>query len=112
MAAGKYNIIIEQGSTFEKIITLKDSAGVAINLTGCSVAAQVREKISSSTALFSFTCAITDAVNGKIKISLTKSQTTELTFKTAIYDLELTYPSTITKRILEGSVVLSKEVTK
>lgn len=112
MPAGKYNIIIEQGSTFNNIITLTDRNGVAINLTGSSVVAQVREKKTSIDVLFSFTCAIIDAINGKIKISLTKDQTAALSFKTAVYDLEITYSDNSTKRILEGSVVLSKEVTK
>jgi len=36
MAAGKYNLLIEQGATYQVEIQYKDSAGVAVDLTGYS----------------------------------------------------------------------------
>ena len=42
MAAGIYDIIIEQGATFTLSATWKDSAGAAINLTSYSARMQVR----------------------------------------------------------------------
>jgi len=112
MSAGKYNIIIEQGSTFTKDITLKDHAGVVINLTGCTFAAQCRQKASDASPLFSFTAVCSAPTTGKFTLSLTSVQTSAFNFKPAVYDVEITYPGSIVKRVLEGSVVLSKEVTR
>jgi hypothetical protein len=37
MTAGNFSLTIEQGATFSLVITYKDSAGSAINLTGFSI---------------------------------------------------------------------------
>jgi hypothetical protein len=40
MSAGKYNISIEQGVSWSKVLTLKNGAGTVINLTGYSARMQ------------------------------------------------------------------------
>jgi len=42
MAAGKYNLLIEQGATYQVEIQYKDSNGVAVDLTGYSGKLQIR----------------------------------------------------------------------
>ena len=41
MSAGTYNFTIEQGTTFSRVLTLQEN-GSAMNLTGYSVASQMR----------------------------------------------------------------------
>jgi len=57
MAAGKYNITIDQGSDFSIQLTVKES-GSAKNLTGYSARAQLRPTQTSSTLSATFTTTI------------------------------------------------------
>ena len=50
MAAGTYNFTIEQGTTFNRVLTLQEN-GSAMNLTGYSVASQIRSTHDSSTVV-------------------------------------------------------------
>lgn len=112
MAAGKYNMLVQQGATYSQTITLKDNFGVAVNITGCTAAAQIRQQYSDPTPAAQFTCVIPVGTDGVIRISLTPAQTAAITFDRGVYDLELTYPSGVKDRILQGNVVISKEVTR
>ena len=116
MAAGEYNLTIEQGATFSRVITWTNSAGTQIDLTDYSVASQIRYKHSSETAIVDFTATITDDVNGEITISLTDTQTSALNPNTSaskyVWDMELTSSGGQVTRLLEGSVEVSPEVTR
>lgn len=115
MTAGIYDIVIEQGATWNPVFTWKDSAGAAINLTGYSARLQIREKVTSSTTLVSLTSAsgITlGGAAGTIAPLLTATETAALNFATGVYDLELVSGSGVVYRLLQGRVKLSKEVTR
>ena len=113
MAAGRYNIVIQQGSTFERTITIKQqSTGLPVDLTGATFRGQVREYVEDTVPLASFLCTDVDLVNGKFKIALTATTTTSLNFDTGVYDVEIQYADTSVDRILQGTVTLSKEVTR
>ena len=69
------NIFIDQGATFSKTITVKDTSGNALNLTGFTAIAQIRKSPSSSTSV-SFSVAFdADRTTGQLTISLTSTQT-------------------------------------
>ena len=110
MAAGKYNLLIEQGSTFKKIITLKDNAGVVTNLTGATFKSQIKTR-AGGTLIIEFTMVGDDLVNGKFSLNLTALQTTALSFNSAVYDIEVVYSNLTVERLIEGNVSLSKEIT-
>lgn len=113
MAAGKYNMLVQQGTTYNQTITLKNAANTAaIDISGCTVAAMIRETYLDPTPAAVFTCVIPTGTDGKILISLTPEQTSALTFDKGVYDIELTYPSGSKDRVLMGNVVVSKEVTR
>lgn len=113
MAAGKYNMLVQQGTTYNQTITVKNAANTApIDLTGCTAQAMIRETYADPTPAATFLCEIATGTDGKIQISLTPTQTAALTFERGVYDIELTYPSGAKDRILQGNVVISKEVTR
>lgn len=112
MAAGKYNMLVQQGVTYNQTITLKNELGVAIDLTGATIASMIREQYTDLTPIATFTCTIVDAVAGKFNISLTPAQTSAITVQRGVYDIEITYLSGIKDRILQGNVVISLEATK
>ena len=125
MAAGKYNLLIEQGATYQVEIQYKDSNGVAVDLTGYSGKLQIRPSIGSPTAYiclssslqpdgtglnFSGSYGTTPPTSGSIGIYISAISSSLLTFDTGVYDLEISSGS-FTTRLLQGNVQLSKEVT-
>jgi len=113
MAAGKYNILIQQGSDYIQKITVKESVSqLPVDITGCTVRGQVRTAVEDASPVASFVTAITDAANGEFTISLSNVVTAALGFDTGVYDVEIVYPSGVVDRLLQGKAVLSKEVTR
>jgi hypothetical protein len=115
MPAAHYDLIIEQGATFEKTVTWKDSDGNAVDLTGYTARMQIRRSKSSTTTILSITTddAITlGGTAGTVAISIPAATTATFTFRRAVYDLELVSGGGVVYRLLEGVVGLSKEVTR
>jgi len=121
VTAAPVDLVIEQGSTFKKRLQLSlgatvEQGGTPVNLNGYGFSMQVRAKENSATALLSMTSPdniqITDAVNGWIRIYLSKTATAGLTWSQAVYDLEMTEPGGDVRRVLYGKVRVDKEITK
>ena len=115
MAAGIYDITIEQGATFQMNLTWKDSTGAAVNITGYTARMQVRENYESESTLVSLTSSGGDIVLGgalgTIAITISASVTQLLQLEEAVYDLELVNGATVT-RLLQGKATISREVTR
>lgn len=128
MAAGKYSFVIEQGSTVDFEIVYKDSSNNPVDLTGYSGKMMIRSNyaddnpttyaiLSSSLAAdgtgldFSGSNGSTPPTSGSIGIYISAVSSSNFTFNTARYDLEITSGSIVT-RLLEGQISLSQEVTR
>lgn len=116
MSAASYDFEIEQGATLLKPIVWKDSAGVAVNLTGYTAKMQIRKSVSSEDVLLELS-----TVNGKLSITagtgtitmIFSAATTEaIDWSRGKYDLELTSGSGVVTRLLEGEITVSKEITR
>lgn len=107
-----YPITIYRKATFGPlIIPVKDAFGVAYNLTGWSVFAEIRS--TPSVVLLNMGPTITNAVIGEITIELTYTQTTGLSDGTAVWDLILVTP--LGKRIgpmIGGGVLIVTPTTQ
>lgn len=122
MAAGKYDIYVEQGASWERVVTLADSAGTAIDLTGATVTGQIRETYSSETVIQTITGAVTDATAGQITLSMTPAETSAIPVNDAttytrpttkyVYDVEVLKADSTVIRLLEGVAEISPEVTR
>jgi hypothetical protein len=119
MPAGKYNFTIEQGAKFSRDFVWKNADKTPVNISGYSFRMMARHKhddvepiISLSTVEPPGGISILDGANGRLRIGLTQAQTTALNFTEAIYDLEATPPADEAIRLLEGTITLSREVTK
>ena len=55
MSAGAYDITCEQGATFSRTLTVKDSSGAARDLSSYTAKMQVRRTQSSSSTLIELT---------------------------------------------------------
>lgn len=109
---------IDQGTTFESIISVVDGSGlpmiINVNPDDKYIRAQLRKSFSSTTNIM-FTCAILDGTKGQIKISLTAAQTLALKPGRYVYDVIIADNPEITLaviRVLEGQIEVTPAVTK
>ena len=106
------NIVINAGADFSQTFTLESSdTSSIIDLDGYAVSAQMRKYAGSSTAVtFSASIPIPKTL-GKIIISLTAAQTTNLKPGRYVYDVVIT-KSDIKTRVIEGMVLVREGVTR
>lgn len=115
---GQYNFDVYQGDTKEFSVVL--TAGpppsgpfVPIDLTGCTVLAQIRDTAAAASVAAAITCTITDAENGVILLSMAPTVTATLSGSaTKVWDMEVTYPSGKKYTYLRGNVTITAEVTR
>ena len=116
MAAAQYDFFVEQGATFQKIITWKDADDNPINLTSFTARMQFRRAKRSDDVLYSANTEngmITlGGAAGTITIDIPAEETEAFGFRRAVYDLEVESAGGIVTRLIEGSVELSREVTR
>lgn len=105
------NLTIDQGSTFSVDIDVTDADGDALNLTDYTVKGQMRKTYTSSTAT-TFVSEITNATGGVVTISLTATATNALKAGRYVYDVEITSPTSVVTRIVEGQVEVTPGVTQ
>lgn len=112
MAAGNYDIVIDQGADFALSITIAED-GEATNLSSHTASAQLRPTPSSNTLTATFTCTITDAANGALQMKLGYATTANIEAGKYYYDLELYNSSanTIT-RLIQGVARVTQNVTR
>lgn len=118
MAAFKLNLKIDQGATFTKQVTWKTgpAPGVAVDLTGCTARMHARAKITDAVKLLDLTTAnggiVLGGSAGTVEIILTDEQTAAITWTSAVYDLEIEFADGTVRRLLQGSISVSPEVTR
>ncbi len=104
----KFNLSIDQGSTFQITVDITDEDDNPLQSNGNSVSAQIRKHyLSTNSTSFS-----TNLTNGVITLSLTANQTSALTAGRHLYDVELTNAANSKIRIMEGIVTVNPEVTR
>ena len=114
----RYNFTIKQGIKFTKSVFWKDGTNTAYDLTGWTGEMQLRKDFDSA-SIIELTTAngrlVITAATGQVAMTLTDVETAafdEDDFP-CVYDLELTNASgDVVKRLLEGEITLSREVTK
>ena len=107
----KANLVLDQGTDFSAIIDLTDSDDQPYNLTGYTVASQMRKNYASSSAAATFTCTNNGAL-GQINLTLPKSQTSDIEPGRYMYDVEITSTGGGTTRVVEGIVTVSPGITR
>ena len=132
MASGKYNFTIEQGATVDFAVQYKDSGSNPIDLSGYQARMQLRPTLGSSTVYITLSSSLgpcgtglnlsgsggqsasTPPSSGSIGVFISAMSSSQLTFTSALYDLEIASGSgncAVVTRLLEGVVTLSKNVT-
>jgi hypothetical protein len=108
--SGKYNIVADQGATFNLNFTVATD-GTPWNLTGYTFAMQVRRSTNNSSTLLNITSA---TMNSSGNVAVTVSATTMNTVPPGrwVYDIELTSSGGQVTRILEGRFIVKAQVTQ
>ena len=104
------NIALDQGCTFEKVITAQNSASQNVTISTGTCAAKMRQSYYSSNNITSLTTAV---AGSNCTISLTATQTAAISPGNYVYDVEYTQSDTTTvERVAEGIITISSEATK
>ena len=104
------NLVVDQGTDFSSFVTLEDTAGATVDLTGFTAAGMIRRTYKSTTAV-NFTTSIPDPSKGEIKIQLSSAQTTAMKAGRYVYDLEITSSGGAVSRVVEGQLEVNPGVT-
>ena len=107
--AKRYDIRIDQGSTFILNIRLRDEDDEVISLSGCTAQAMIRYNYSDASAAATFETSIN---NNIITLTLTDESSSVLSKTIGVWDCEVTWTDGSVSRVIEGKVHISPEVTK
>jgi predicted MFS family arabinose efflux permease len=115
MAAGTLDFTIEQGATFNLLLTWKID-NVPVNLTNWTARLQARVDVEDTETVLTLTTengGITlGGALGTISLDRTATQTALLPAGTYVYDLELISGVGAVTRLVQGELDISAEVTR
>jgi len=107
----KQNLSMTRGDTETVVITMADSAGAPINITGRTYRAQIRTTKDSASISASFSCSVTSGVGGQVTCTILPAVTETLATGISYWDLEETN-SGVVSTILAGTVNVLADVTR
>lgn len=105
-----YDLKLYKGDYFPLKLTLKDNAGVAINLTGYTAKAQIRATFDDPNP-YNFTATMNPTA-GEVNFELPSSVSATIPAGTYIWDVQVTDPNGNTRTYIAGDVTVHDEVTK
>ena len=114
MAAGTLDFTIEQGATFNLLLTWKIN-DLPVDITNWTARLQARVDVEDTEIILSLTtgAGITlGGAAGTISLDQTAIQTTLLPAGTYVYDLELISGIGTVTRLVQGELNISPEVTR
>ena len=104
------NFVLDQGSTFEKTITAKNTAGGNVTISSGSTAAKLRQSTYSGNNIHTFSTSVSGS---NVTISMTATNTANVAAGQYVYDVEYTQTDAITiERLAEGIITVSPQATK
>ena len=111
MAVFSTNLLIYKHTDFEQTFILEDSqSNSAKDLTGFTGSCKMQRTLNLG-GLTAFNLAFTNRTLGKVRISLTSTQTANIADGKYFYELMLTDPSGVVERVIEGVVIVKHPVT-
>ena len=105
------NIVINAGEDFSQTLTLTNSLGVAIDLTGYAASSYVRKHPESSTVVAGFGISFINRPSGLITLSLGSSITQDISEGRYVYDMVTTTGAGVKTVVLEGNVLVRAGIT-
>lgn len=106
-----YDISLYQGQTFSLSLTLKDSLGVPMNLSGYSISSYIKTNYSDTAKLCDLNAVISNAASGIVTLNIPATTTASLPVNLSFYDLEMSDIGGTVTKVLAGKVSVYPEVT-
>ena len=111
MAVFGTNLLIYKHTDFEQTFVLEDSqSNSAKDLTDFTGTCRMQRTLNLG-SLTAFTLAFTNRALGKVRISLSNTQTALIAEGKYFYELMLTDPDGVVERVIEGVVIVKHPVT-
>ena len=111
MAVFSTNLLIYKHTDFEQTFILEDSqSNSAKDLTGFTGTCRMQRTLNLG-SLTGFTVTFVNRLNGKVRISLTNTQTANIEDGKYFYELMLTDSGGVVERVIEGVVIVKHPVT-
>ena len=111
MVPAKQDIKIMRGDTEVFNITVTDSAGSPVNLTGDVFTSQIRYNRDDSSVAAAFTCVVTNAAAGTVTLTLSSATTATLNAGISYWDLQRNDSGVVTT-IVAGKCTILADVTR
>lgn len=118
----KLKYTIYQGATFRKRLTWHSPAvapatlGPLVDLTGCTARMHIRGKLADASTLLTLTTEngriALGGVAGTVDLYISDEDTAAISWTAGVWDLEIVLSNGDVTRLAEGSVSVSKEVTR
>jgi hypothetical protein len=110
-----YNIYIDQGADWFFNVTYENPAGTPVDITNYTAALQVRSLPQSVNYVLSLTTGSGITIvgpQGLVEMHATAAQTGVISEGDYYYDLEITSPTGIVTRLVQGQAFVSAQVTR
>lgn len=107
------NITIYTGTDFAQTFVLEDNQSNSVkDLTGYSACAQMK-RYESSQKTEDFTISFSsDRTDGRLTMTLNDTETGALKAGKYFYDILLNSPTGLTERVIEGTILVKKSITR
>ena len=106
------NFTIDQGTTFSSTVTVKDSTGSPLDLTGYTATANMALGYASTRTRTALTIAFaSDRTSGDVTMSLTATQTAALEAPARyVFDMDISDSSGTVTKVIEGLMTVRPNV--
>ena len=112
MSATKWNNDLNAGQDWMATLNILIADATANrNITGCTLASQIRRHWKSVSSKTTLGIMILDATTGSIRLMLTAAQTTLLKSGKYVYDIEMTNPHTLSVKEATGTFTTDEVIT-
>lgn len=111
MVPAKQDIKIMRGDTEVFNITVTDSTGAAIDLTGDIFTSQIRYNRDDTSIAATFNCSVVDPVAGLVRLTLPATTSAGLIAGSSFWDLQRNDAGVITT-IIAGKCTILADVTR
>jgi hypothetical protein len=114
-APGLLNLTFSQGATWKLAMTYTNSAGNPIDLTSHTARMQARPSFESTTTVLNLangTGITLGGTAGTINLLVSATATAAINAQQYVYDLEVISDSNEVTRVVQGTLVVTPEVTR
>lgn len=115
VAPGELNLTLSQGATWTVSLTYNNGDGLPIDLTNYTARMQARESYQAASTVLDITSSDGIALGGTagtIQINVDAATSAAIGAAQYVYDMELVSSSGEVTRIIEGTLIVTPEVTR